>query len=344
MTHPYVRDVFESHPYFQRIIPMKYFMKGNASLRSVRNRGVGVLKALYYYPLPFLKLALRGYDVAIVYALSPDMEHLGSAVAYALGIPFRVGFGSNRENFLHCSLTFDHYRQHRVDLYIELLRFLGVSMQGGTPHRYVFPLSSRDQEWAREYLTRSGDPQPPLMAIHPGGAKLVVPRRWPAHHFLRVAQWFIRATGGTVVLTGGKDDEAFCNRLASDLGKGVVNTCGRLSVRETAAVLGRCDICLTNDTSAMHLAAAVDLPHIVVIFGPTDPHLLVPKGHNIQYLQASLPCVPCAGSVIGRDTQKCSQAIEGECLRAVKPEQVIGVLEGVLDDSLPKQASVLGAL
>lgn len=344
LTHHRVKEAFEGHPFFHDIIRMEDFNKGYFSFQQATSKKRGVFKTLYYFPRLFLELALRDYDVAIVYALSLPMEHLGAALACAAGIPFRVGFGDNHQGFLHRSLRSNLEKEHRVEVYIKLLHSLGVSLPGEMDYRYVFPLSRKDRAWAGEYLKSSGILERPLMAMHPGEVKLVVPRRWPAEHFIEVARWFIETTEGSVLLTGGPDDREYCHQITSALGENVLNTCGQFSIRQTAAFLAHCDICLTNDTGMLHIAAAIGVPRIVVVFGPTNPELLIPKGSNIRYLQASLPCIPCAGSVISSATQKCSQPIEGECLHAIEPKHVILILREVLHEHRSRHGEVPAVL
>jgi heptosyltransferase-3 len=342
LTHQYVKDAFEIHPYFRRIIPMEYSIKGYGSLRKVSGRWMGVLKALYYFPLLFLKLAFRRYDTAVVCGLSPEMKNLGGALTYALGIPLRIGFGKKDHGFLHRSLTVNHSKDHRVNLYVALMQFLGVVESG--PHQgqqYVFPIAEEERAWAQRFIETSHRGQRPRLAMHPGGADLIVPRRWPSDYFVKVGQWFIKATGGMVLLTGGVDDTELCGHVEADLGRQVINACGQYSVRESAALLAQCDICLTNDTSVLHLALAVGVPNIVAIFGPTDPNLLVPKGCNtVRYLQGDLSCTPCAGSVLNSETHKCRRPLEGECLYGVNPAQVIQVLQEILVDTFRKDVEI----
>jgi ADP-heptose:LPS heptosyltransferase len=50
----------------------------------------------------------------------------------------------------------------------------------------------------------------------------------------------------------------------------ISNIAGKTSIGELAAQLEQCDLFIGNDSSPMHLAAAVDIP-VIAIFGPTSP-------------------------------------------------------------------------
>ena len=48
-----------------------------------------------------------------------------------------------------------------------------------------------------------------------------------------------------------------------------------LHLRRVAALLSQCELYVGNDSGLMHLAAAVGTP-VVILFGPTAPHLYLP--------------------------------------------------------------------
>ena len=159
--------------------------------------------------------------------------------------------------------------------------------------------------------------------MHPGGVDLQVPRRWPESSFRTVAEWFEANTGGSVFVIGSEDEMSLC-RYVADTGRGrIISVAGDMPVRETAGFLKHADLFLSNDTGTMHMAGAVHVPGIFAVFGPTDPSLLIPKDVPVHAFQATLPCVPCAGSVIDGKTRSCIRDVEGECLKKISPEMVI---------------------
>jgi heptosyltransferase-2 len=48
----------------------------------------------------------------------------------------------------------------------------------------------------------------------------------------------------------------------------VVNACGKLTLRQSAALIGRASALVTNDSAPLHLATAMGTP-VVALFGPT---------------------------------------------------------------------------
>jgi heptosyltransferase-2 len=199
----------------------------------------------------------------------------------------------------------------------------------------------------------------------PGGLA-TLSRRWPAERFALLARRLLEASGGTLFLTGAPDDasatavvvaflalptgaastEQCSNRRDAEkirplrlcgektgmapqhLPATVVDTTGKFSLGETAALIEACDLFVTSDTGPMHLAFALDVP-TVAIFGPTDPRRVGPlDGADVEaavdprgslaaarhrVLRPALACSPCAGEAL----VPCRNPAGQECLTAV---------------------------
>jgi len=98
-----------------------------------------------------------------------------------------------------------------------------------------------------------------------------------------------------VVLTGGADDEGLCAKIKV-LGKNmkVYNAAGKLSYLQSAELIKRSGILLTNDSAPLHLANAVGTK-VAAIFGATVPEFgFYPIGKNDKIFQVNgLKCRPC---------------------------------------------------
>ena len=60
----------------------------------------------------------------------------------------------------------------------------------------------------------------------------------------------------------------------------MIDLAGATSLHALAGVLSLADACVSNDSGAMHVAAALGVP-VVAIFGPTNEHETSPltRGH-----------------------------------------------------------------
>lgn len=73
-----------------------------------------------------------------------------------------------------------------------------------------------------------------------------------------------------LVLFGSEDEFDRCGRLAADWPGHTLNLCGKLTPRESAAVMQRATLFVGHDSGPMHLAAAVGVP-CVAMFGNFNP-------------------------------------------------------------------------
>jgi len=124
-----------------------------------------------------------------------------------------------------------------------------------------------------------------------------------------VAQ-IIQQSSAPILIVGGQEDRERGNRiceLCSD--RKVINTCGELSIMQSASIVAQSSSLLTGDTGMMHIAACFDVP-IVSVWGNTVPALGMypyypthPEKYSIHEV-LDLRCRPC--SKIG--FQECPKA------------------------------------
>ncbi|MBS1565095.1 MAG: glycosyltransferase family 9 protein, partial [Bacteroidetes bacterium] len=134
-----------------------------------------------------------------------------------------------------------------------------------------------------------------------------------------------------IVLLGGKEDAARGEALAAIDPFKIYNACGKFSLHESADLVRRAKLVVTNDTGLMHIAAAFKKP-VVSLWGNTIPGFgMYPYyGDNFLSNQPQKPydilevnglkCRPC--SKIGYDKCpkghfKCMRDISDEGLKAV---------------------------
>jgi ADP-heptose:LPS heptosyltransferase len=88
-----------------------------------------------------------------------------------------------------------------------------------------------------------------------------------------------------LVMVGAADERALCEDLAP-LWKGpVLNLCGTLSPRETAAALRHCKLLVCHDSGPMHLAATQQTRCIALFGNYNRPRKWYPfgSGHRVVY-------------------------------------------------------------
>jgi heptosyltransferase-2 len=164
-----------------------------------------------------------------------------------------------------------------------LLRQSGLQAEAGSHTGAPIPVASGS--------SRKNDERRTIVVFAPGAAYGHA-KRWPPD---RVAQVIARLSteGVTSVLVGARDDRESGRAIESTLpvDARVVNLIGRTSLGELVGVIARAAAFVSNDSGAMHIAAALGVP-LTAIFGPTDERVTAPAGAADVILR-DVFCRPC---------------------------------------------------
>jgi ADP-heptose:LPS heptosyltransferase len=124
----------------------------------------------------------------------------------------------------------------------------------------------------------------PLCCILAGGANNPAVgdepfRRWPIENYRALANRLL-ANGYSILLAGGTAD-AELNRTiimqAPEAQRGkIYDVTGRLSLHQSALMIGKSDLVICHDSGLMHLASCY-ARKLICLFGPTSPVSLLPK-------------------------------------------------------------------
>lgn len=169
--------------------------------------------------------------------------------------------------------------------------------QAGLPFRgeeYVLPIGEDERAAAREHLRGLGvDPGScprPLVGLNTGAGTRFAGKRLPTRTFTELARLFKKETAATVLLLGGTDELARNREIAAAAGVPVVQT-GAHPIRRFAALVRECDVVLSSDSTAMHVAIATRVP-VVAWFGSTCAPEIELYGRGVKIV-SNLPCAPC---------------------------------------------------
>jgi ADP-heptose:LPS heptosyltransferase/glycosyltransferase involved in cell wall biosynthesis len=133
---------------------------------------------------------------------------------------------------------------------------------------YQWKVSDEEQRDARALLRLDSATPRNILALHTGS---VLPyKMWPLRHWMELAGWLGEVENLDLVFLG--DERCFegasqiirANRLNA------INLCGRLSVRQLAAVLAESSLLITADSGPKHVAFATGTPTIA-LYGHSAP-------------------------------------------------------------------------
>jgi lipopolysaccharide heptosyltransferase II len=207
------------------------------------------------------------FDLAFVLDRSPMLTLL----PWLAGIPCRVGPDSLGRGFsltdrVAVSASPTHL-EHQAEIYLDLARALGLSVEH--PRMHFTPTA--EELAAILPATRA------QVAIFPGGGSNpgmeLTAKRWPLERYRELVRRLVHELDVQVLLIGGPDDASLTQELLNGIDAPpdtVIDLAGKMSFGQLAAQLAASALFIGNDSSPMHLAAAVGTP-VIAIFGPTSP-------------------------------------------------------------------------
>ena len=273
-----------------------------------------------------LKFRARGFDASINFYPSNRRDYNLSAML--VGAPVRIGHryalrDLGELNFLKNRTVREDDALHNVQENLRLLGFLGID--DPEPYPLGIYLSEEERAWATGWMDWRGFGGLVLFGFHPGSSlfKEHAKKRWPKEKYATL----IRELSGAVpdsafLLFGGPEEDALKEEIISmaAIDAGRVIAVSTASIRQSAALMERCRVFVTNDSGLMHLAAALQVP-TVALFGPTNPAWLSPWRTPSRVLR--MPgCPPCFR--YSPIPQRCNRGEDFACLAAMDVKTVLG--------------------
>jgi heptosyltransferase-2 len=243
VTTPLAAPLLETHPAVLQVIPY--------DKRRADSGWKGITT---------LARRLRAQHYERVYL--PHRSLRTAALAQLARIPSRVGF-KGPWSFLYTQARPKPRTGHEAD------RLLALADQAPGAYPPQLCPTPVDEQEAAALIGATGD----FVALAPGS--IWGSKRWPYYTELaaRLAEQI------AVVIVGGRDDAELGEEIVAAVkqqqrrskhggGGQVVNACGRLTLRQSAALIGKATLLVTNDSAPLHLATAMGTP-VVALFGPT---------------------------------------------------------------------------
>jgi ADP-heptose:LPS heptosyltransferase len=184
------------------------------------------------------------------------------------------------------------YPEHEPEIWrlLRLMEFLGVPLQGDF---LEFPILQSDWEEFKAIALVHNLRRGNYICIHPGAS---VPERcWSYRYFAAVADT-LAAQGYQVVLTGTSSEWTLTETIVQTMQFPAINLAGQTSLGAIAALLKHSRLLICNDTGVSHLAAALEVPS-VVIFTHSDPRRWAPLNRQRHRIVVNLITEPEARSL-----------------------------------------------
>ena len=333
---PSMVELLEGNPYVDEIIPWE------------RDEYEAHSKKLHIPTMWRMWWELKGKLEPYKFDVAVDVQGrlITGLVLLASGAPIRLGLGGTKElNWLFTNYKTKPSTDHVIKRYVEVAQLLkeAVTKQANieTPLKTVdngldpetlhtvsakkmyhmdYYVPSKLHTWAEEQwktidnhssLNR-GEVEKPLRVGLVLGTSWAT-KEWPQEKWYSLIK-SLQYRANFVCLGGPKEATQYKPLMDSLAAEGIdqiiLNMLGKTTLQEVGALIESCDVVVTADTGALHIALALNKP-VVALFGPTDPKLWGPLTGIFKVLvNDELDCLGCRKRRCPKPDQYCMSGIE----------------------------------
>jgi ADP-heptose:LPS heptosyltransferase len=239
-----------------------------------------------------------------------DKEPKATALAMRIEAQRKIGFGMtkfgnvmplNEESEYTFALGISDHLKFRINTktYPELI-FECAGLPYTEPQEYVFPDFSAELSEAESYLEGLGVmPADLKIGLNTGAGDVFATKKWTEEGYVHLANRLVEEFGAKVLLLGGPAEVERNASIAAAASHPLVNTGNNNPVRRFSGIVGNCDLMVTGDTLALHIAIGLGVP-VVVMLGPTCHQEIELYGRGAKIV-SDFECSPCYLSVCPKE-------------------------------------------
>jgi heptosyltransferase-2 len=308
LARPHVADLYRGRAGVDRV--MVFDHRGS-------HRGVGGALELAR------ELRAERFDLAVLF----QNAFQAALLARLAGIPRRVGYARDaRGPLLTRAVPVPRPAEippHESYYYLELLRRAGWLDPLPVVERIPLVPAPAAVEKMRGRLREFGlgdGPARRLRVVLAPGASYGSAKCWLPERYAALADRLVEAAGAAVLLCGTPSEGRLGEAIAARMKTRPISLIGETSLEDFLGLLPLADLFIGNDSGAMHLAAGVGLPQVIV-FGPTDEAGTGPLNPRARLVKEPVSCSPCF-------LRRCP--VDHRCMTRVTLERVWREVEAAL--------------
>jgi heptosyltransferase-2 len=280
MVRPYNQFVVKNNPDIDEVIVEDLYDRFHFGHRI----------GLWRYLVWIFRLYFKRFDVMI--NLAGDFPY--ALIGYLAGIPCRIGDrGRISYSWLYnCQVNqrLNSWALHEVEHNFELLAPLGIDLRTAGKCR-IYPDADK-LEAAAQLLSDHGLAGKKIIGVNVGTSGTNKP--WALANYVELVKCLAAAYGTKIALVGGPKENELNKSIMPELGDTAVNL-GGLPVELFIALLKQLDLYIANDTGPTHLAAALDVPSVILYTSKyQQPARWAPWGNRHRLIKNVSSCpFPC---------------------------------------------------
>ncbi|MBR6162867.1 lipopolysaccharide heptosyltransferase II [bacterium] len=234
-------------------------------------------------------------------------------------IPYRIGFDTEGRGLLLSKRVKYDTQKHESRCFLDVLRAEGKKVDDGHLENWVSDdlLSKIDNLLSENDISK----EEKKVVVH---ATATNPKKlWSSDNFAHLIK-MLDERNIRIIHVGAPSDRAAYEEIykkTGELKKKPLNLCGKLTLRESLALIKRADLIVGNDSGNLHMASSVGTK-VVGIYGAMPVSKWGALGEGNKLLTSNVPCAPC------NKRGKCTHNLE--CLSAITPQMVMSAIEEIL--------------
>tara|TARA_Y100000310_G_C20693631_1_gene823992 strand:- start:1219 stop:2346 length:1128 start_codon:yes stop_codon:yes gene_type:complete len=295
------------------------------------NKNINNVKILKLNPFSIKLFILKNWKK---YDLVIDMEeylNISSIIAFFTGKQ-RIGYSHGIRSRLYTKQVKYNDKQHTAETFLDLIRALKINYKLKNLGKLNY--SKKDKNIIHKFLKyKKISKKDFVVGIAPGAAESAKSRMWPLENYVELCNNILKNKNKKIIFIGNKNENELIKKIQSKIkGKNrTINTSGLFDLNPLFCLIERCNLFISNDAGAMHIAAAQGVktiglfgPNLPLRFGPYGKkNVVIYKGHDCKFS----PCInvhqgkvpDCYYSKNSKDYQKCMKNIKVEyVLKAIK--------------------------
>lgn len=250
-----------------------------------------------------------------------QFARISSIFAFLSGAAERVGYCGMGKDLLYTKCIQFNPEKHAIDTFADILRNSGIEVKSEEiAELKPLKINKENEGAAKSFLLKNNILNKKIIGIHPGSGNTAVFKRWEKEKFAELADK-LAEMGYDIVLTGTPSEKELLEWIAKRVKHKVVIAMN-LKLKEFCALVKHFKLFISNDTGAMHAAAAMGTPTLG-IFGPESPNRYAPIGKNNSWVYKKIECSPCIQVHKGVVPEKCPKNIGAKCITSITVSEVL---------------------
>jgi heptosyltransferase-2 len=272
-----------------------------------------------------VRLEIEKFDLV----LSLDKAPQAAALAMKIASKEKIGFGFSEEGSIYplnkeseysflLGLSNDlKFKKNKLTYQEQTFQMCRLEYRND---EYILNLSKKDLGYAVNILNRLGiSRNKPIIGLNTGAGKRFSNKAWIQDKYIELIYRIKRELNADILLLGGPEELERNQEIVSRV-KGLIYDTGcNNPISGFAGIIHLCDLIVTGDTTAMHIAIALK-KKVVALFGPTCAQEIDLYGRGIKIV-SDLNCSPCY-------KENCH--IQDNCMQKISVDEVFNAIKKLL--------------